>query len=150
MIVPMGKGLLHIRGDHSSLLVGKALHRFVLFIETCSDEYCQTVEPGDLIVVSLPEDTGTDAARMLLELVREHHIPLIVLPKTHPASKRLKMVVSVAPEIILACDIGRGTHPEQHLICSSEELSGMHLRTLPDELEIESAPPHLLLTHLPE
>jgi hypothetical protein len=64
---------------------------------------------------------------MLLELVRTYHLPLVVLPRGHPGSRRLKHVVSAGPVITMACTIQRGTHPEQHLLCSSEELSGLVL-----------------------
>ena len=140
MTVPLGKDLLQIRGDHSFLLVGKAGSRFPLCIETPDDEYCQAVDPDDLIAVSMPEGGPIGQARMMLELVRRYHIPLVVLPKDHPGSKRLSMVVSVAPEIFLACDIRRGTHPEQHLLCSSEELSGLSLAGVPGGVLIKHLP----------
>jgi len=78
---------------------------------------------------------------MMLELVRQYHIPLVVLPKDHPGSKRLSMVVSVAPEILLACDVRRGTHPEQHLLCSSAELSGLSLAGVPGGITLKQLPP---------
>jgi hypothetical protein len=37
-------------------------------------------------------------------------------------------VVSVGPEIFTSCSILRGTHPDQHLICSSDELAGITLK----------------------
>ena len=81
--------------------------------------------PGDLVVVSAPEGGPVEPALMLLELVRTYHLPLIVLPRNHPGSKRIPYVVSVAPEIQTSRSIVRGTHPEQHLICSSDELAGL-------------------------
>ena len=62
---------------------------------------------------------------MLMELVRTWHVPLLVLPRNHPGSRRISRVVSVAPEVRTSCSITRGTHPEQHLICSSDELAGI-------------------------
>ncbi|WP_241647976.1 alpha/beta hydrolase [Methanoculleus taiwanensis] len=141
MHVPLGEGLLLIRGEHSFLLIGKAGRRYALRFETFEKEYSETVEPDDLIVVSGPEGGSVEAAGMLLELVRGNHIPLVILPKGHPGSKRLKMVVSVAPEILLACDIQRGTHPEQHLLCSSGELAGMRISGAEGGVEIERMPP---------
>lgn len=146
--VPLGEELLLIRGKDSFLLVGKAGSRFALCIETPDDEYCQTVDPDDLVVVSMPEGGPVGQARMMLELVRQYHIPLVVLPKDHPGSRRLSMVVSVAPEILLACDIRRGTHPEQHLLCSSAELSGLSLAGVPGGVTMKHLPPGVAIEHI--
>ncbi|WP_243670060.1 alpha/beta hydrolase [Methanoculleus chikugoensis] len=125
---------------------GESGSRFTLFIEAPpDDEYCQAVDPpDDLVAVSMPEGGPIEQAHLMLELVRRYHIPLVVLPKGHPGSKRLSMVVSVAPPaILLACDIRRGTHPpEQHLLCSSAEFSGLSLAGgVPGGLAIGNLPP---------
>jgi hypothetical protein len=147
MITPLSDKLLLIRKDSSFLIIGKAQERFSLCIETLSDEYCQTVEPEDLIVVSAPEGGEQEAAAMLVELVRRHHTPLIVLPKDHPGSRRLRYVVSVGPVITTDCTILRGTHPEQHLVCASGELSGMTLQGVKGGIEISNLPSGAGLTH---
>jgi hypothetical protein len=134
-------GLLLIRGDHSFLLVGIAEEQFSLCIETSTEEFCQGVVPGDVIAVSAPEGGPVEPALMLMELVRTWHVPLLVLPKDHPGSRRISRVVSVAPEIHTSCSIRRGTHPGQHLICSSDELAGMVMRGTGRGVEI---------LHLPE
>ena len=118
---------LLIRGNQSFLLVAKVKSRFGLCIETSHDEYCQGVDAGDLVVVSAPEGGAVVPALMLIDLIRTFHVPLLVLPKNHPGSRRISYVVSVGPEIFTSCSIQRGTHPNQHLICSSGELSGMTL-----------------------
>jgi hypothetical protein len=128
MICTLDDGLLLIRGKKSFLLVAKVKSRFGLCIETSDDEYCQGVEEGDLVVVSAPEGGAVEPALMLTELVRTFHLPLLVLPKNHPGSRRISYVVSVGHEIFTSCSIQRGTHPEQHLICSSGELSGITLK----------------------
>lgn len=133
-------GLLLIRGDHSFLLVGTAVEKFSLCIETSLEEFCQGVMPGDVIAVSAPEGGPVEPALMLMELVRTYHVPLIVLPKDHPGSRRISRVVSVAPEIHTSCAIRRGTHPEQHLICSSDELAGMVLKGTVHGVEILHLP----------
>jgi hypothetical protein len=120
--------VLLIRGKQSFLLVAKVKNRFGLCIETAHDEYCQGVEAGDLVVVSAPEDGVIEPALMLIDLVRTFHVPLLVLPKDHPGSRRISYVVSVGPEIFTSCSIRRGTHPDQHLICSSVELAGITLK----------------------
>jgi hypothetical protein len=147
MITPLSDELLLIRKDPSFLIIGKAQERFSLCIETSSDEYCQTVEPDDLIVVSAPDGGEPEAAAMLVELVRRHHTPLIVLPKDHPGSRRLRYVVSAGPLITTDCTIRRGTHPEQHLICASENLSGMTLQGVKGGIEISNLPSGAGLTH---
>ncbi|MCK8518305.1 alpha/beta hydrolase [Methanoculleus sp. 7T] len=146
--VPLDGELLLIEGGDSFLLVGKAGSRFTLCIETMDDEYCQAVDPDDLVAVSMPEGGPTEQARMMLELVRRYHIPLVVLPKDHPGSKGLSMVVSVAPEILLACDIRRGTHPEQHLLCSSTALSGLSLLGVPGGVVMKHLPLGAVVKHL--
>lgn len=146
--VPLGGEPLLIRGERSFLLVGKAGSRFTLCIETPDDEYCKAVDPDDLVAVSMPEGGPVEQARMMLELVRRYHIPLVVLGKDHPGSKRLSMVVSVAPEILLACDIRRGTHPEQHLLCSSAEFSGLSLAGVPGGVTLKNMPPGVDVQHL--
>lgn len=149
MIVPLSDQLLLIEGDSSFLLIGKAGERFVLCIETTDDEYCQTVAAEDLIVVSAPEGGPVDQARMLLELVRTYHMPLLVLPRGHPGSKRLRMVVSVGPEVYTSCEIQRGTHPEQYVICGSEELAGIRVRGVNEGVEIEGPLPTLSFGYFP-
>jgi hypothetical protein len=137
---PLEDGLLHIRGDHSFLLVGIAQEQFSLCIETSAEEFCQGVMPGDVIVVSAPEGGAIEPALMLMDLVRNWHVPLLVLPRDHPGSRRISRVVSVAPEIHTSCSIRRGTHPEQHLICSSDELAGMVLKGTGRGVEILHIP----------
>jgi hypothetical protein len=67
------------------LLVGKAGSRFYsLCIETPDDEYCLAVDHDDLVAVSMPEGGPIEQARMMLELVRRYHIPLVVSEKTIP------------------------------------------------------------------
>ncbi|MDK2990231.1 MAG: hypothetical protein PWR16_1760 [Methanoculleus sp.] len=146
--VPLGGEPLLIQGERSFLLVAKAVSRFTLCIETPDGEYCQAVDSDDLVAVSMPEGGPIEQARMMLELVRRYHIPLVVLPKDHPGSKRLSMVVSVAPEILLACDIRRGTHPEQHLLCSSAEFSGLSLAGVPGGVTIKNLPPGAKVKYL--
>jgi hypothetical protein len=128
--------LLLIRGKKSFLLVGRVNTSFALCIETFQEEYCQTISSGDLVVVSAPEGGPIEPAFMLIELVRTYHIPLLVLPKDHPGSRRIAYVVSVGPNIRTDCAIRRGTHPEQHLICSADELSGISLSGTGDGVDI--------------
>ncbi len=146
--LPSGE-LLLIEGSHSFLLAGRAEHSFTLYIETIQDEFLQSVEPDDLVVVSSPEGGPVEPAKMLLELVRTYHIPLVVLPRNHPGTHRLKLVVSVASHISTNCTIVRGTHPEQHLLCSSEELGNIVLLGKEGGITAEGLPERVKTTILP-
>jgi hypothetical protein len=148
MNYPLLDDVLLVRGNHSFLLVAKVSDPFALCIETFSEEYCQGVSAGDLVVVSAPEDGAVQPALMLLELVRSYHIPLLVLPKDHPGSKRISYVVSVGPEILTDCSIRRGTHPEQHLICSAGELSGIRLSGSGNGVDISPFPESLTVERI--
>ena len=140
MIHPLADEFLLISGEHSFLLAAKANARFGLRIETMDAEYSQTVDPDDLIVVSAPEGGALELAMMLAEFVRKYRMPLIVLPKNHPGSRHFSHLVSVWPEIHTSCSIRRGTHPEQHLVCSSDELAGITLRGIPGAVELTDIP----------
>jgi hypothetical protein len=65
--------------------------------------------------------------RCVLYMIREVNSPLIVLPKNHPASARLKIVVAAGKRIVLSSDITPGTHPEQHLLCGMKEFDGAEI-----------------------
>ena len=91
--------LLLIRGTKSFLVIAKVKSSFGLCIETSDDEYCQGVDAGDLVVVSAPEGGAVEPALMLIDLVRTFHVPLLVLPRNHPGSRRISYVVSVGPEV---------------------------------------------------
>ncbi len=148
MNIEISDEFLLVKGRHSFFLVAKASTRFGLCIETSEKEFSQTVEPDDLIVASAPEGGAVDPAVMLIEFVRKYHLPLMVLPKSHPGSKRFSYVVSVAPAITTSCRIRRGTHPDQHLICASDELSGLIFRGVPGGVEIDNLPEWAILQRL--
>ena len=118
---------LLLKSPTSFLLIGKVISPFTLFIETMYKEYCQYLDLGDLVVVSAPEGGEPQQGAILLELIRTYHAPLVVLPKDHPGSKRVRMVVSAGEFISLSCNIQRGTHPEQHLLCGSDDMAGIEL-----------------------
>jgi hypothetical protein len=140
MIHALNDESLLIKGKQSFLLVALVKNNFGLCIETAHDEYVQGVEAGDLVVVSAPEGGAIEPALMLIDLVRTFHVPLLVLPKNHPGSKRISYVVSVGPEIFTSCSIWRGTHPDQHLICSSDELAGINLKRIEHGVDVSPLP----------
>lgn len=140
MIQPLRDEFLLITGEHSFLLVAQADACFALCIETMEQEYCQTLEPRDLVAASAPEGGALEPAVMLIEFVRKYRMPVTVLPRNHPGSKRFSYLVSAGPEIHTSCSIRRGTHPEQHLICSHDELAGMVLKGTDCGVEIHNLP----------
>jgi hypothetical protein len=131
---------LLIEGARSFLIAGIIAKRFPLCLETMSGEVCTTLDKGDIVAVSAPEGGPLEPAVMLLELVRSYQHPVVVLPSGHPGSKRLRFIISAASEISLSCGIQRGTHPEQHLLCSSDELAGVLLRKIEGGIEIYHLP----------
>lgn len=135
--------LLLIEGTRSFVLAGIIGRRFPLCLETMTGEVCTTLEQGDIVAVSAPEGGPLEPAVMLLELVRSYQLPLLVLPPGHPGSKRLRFIVSAASEISLSCAIQRGTHPEQHLLCSSDELAGTLLMKKEGGIEVRNLPPEI-------
>ena len=148
MNYPLDDEVLLIGGKDSFLIVGTVKSGFGLCIETSHDEFCQRVDVGDLVVVSAPEGGAIEPALMLMDLVRTFHVPLLVLPKDHPGSRRISYVVSVGPEILTSCSVKRGTHPEQHLICSSDELTNITFKRSRYGVEISSMPDGIALQHI--
>jgi len=140
MIFPLDREFMLIRGARSFLIIAKVNACFALCIETSETEYCQTLEPDDLVAASAPEGGPVEPALMLVEFVRKYRMPLMVLPKDHPGSKRFRYVVSAGPVINSSCSIRRGTHPEQHLLCSSTELAGLVLAGVEGGVEIRNLP----------
>jgi hypothetical protein len=132
-----GNEYLLIQGNNSFLLIGKAGTQLCICIETTGNEYCQGLSPDDLIIVSAPEGGPVEPAIMLLELVRTYKCPLMVLPKGHPGSKRLRYVISAGDSIRLSCSIERGTHPEQDVLCANGEFLGLVLTAVNGGVDIE-------------
>lgn len=132
--------IILLRGPGSFVLAGQPILPFPLCIEHPGGEYCMRVGQDDLVAVSAPEGGLLEPALMLLSLVRDYHTPLVVLPRAHPGSLRLRYVVSAGNPIHLSCGIQRGTHPEQHLLCSGHDLGGMILGSRKGALMLHHAP----------
>ena len=130
--------ILFVRSADGVIGVVKSGATRQLFIETVDDEIVMTVDPEDLLIASgfSNDRTTTNAIICTLALIRDSGSPLIVLPKHHPASARLKVVASVGKRTVLRCDIQKGTHPEQDVLCGSLGLNG---------LEVSSVDGHVVL-----
>ena len=114
--------IAYLVGRSGTLAIAKTNGNF-FYLETESEEIVLFTDPEDLMVAS-SRGTGETVMRGLrctIYQLRELGAPLIVLPKGHPASPRLKTVVSIGPCTRLSCKIEQGTHPEQDVLCGSEE-----------------------------
>ena len=121
-----------LSGHSATLALAKTVGKF-FYLETEREELVLFTEPDDLMVAS-SFGTGDKIRRGLrctLYQIRELGAPLIVLPKGHPASSRLKTVVSIGARTRLSCKIMPGTHPEQDVLCGPEEFHDMEVLAEP-------------------
>lgn len=125
-------------GENTVGIVKAALAKYT-FIETDAEELVQFLSPDDLVAVSC--FSGGDKARSMVKcmlfLVREGGVPLLVLKKDHPATKRLPLVISAGEKIKLSGCIVPGTHPEQDVLCGRGEMDGMVIRGEPGVVMIQ-------------
>ncbi len=129
--------IAYLVGQKGTLAMAKTKGNF-FYLETESEEIVLFTDPEDLLVVS-SHGVGEKVMRGLcctIFQLRELGAPLIVLPKGHPASPRLKTVVSIGSSTRLSCKIQPGTHPEQHVLCGSEEFHGGQVLAEPGGAEI--------------
>ena len=125
--------IAYLLGQTGTVALAKTLGNF-FYLDTDVEEVVLFTEPNDLIVASA-FGTGEKIMRGLrctVYQIRELNSPLIVLPKGHPASPRLKSVVSIGPRTKMSCEIQPGTHPEQDVLCGSEEFHGLEVLADPD------------------
>ncbi len=125
--------------DHNTVGIVKAHDARRAFIETDDEELVQFLSAEDLIAAScfLGGDKAMDMVRCMLFLVREGGIPLLVLKKGHPATRRIPLVVSAGEKIVLSGCIVPGTHPEQDVLCGKGEMDGMTLKGIKGGVSIE-------------
>lgn len=130
--------MLLLRGKEGTLGIVKAGDHTQFFLETEKEEIILALDPEDLLVAS---GFGTDektinGIKCVLYMIREVGSPFIVLPKNHPASKRLKVVVSAGPRTRLSCSITPGTHPEQDILCGADEFDGLEVKGVKGGVEL--------------
>ena len=129
--------IAYLRGREGTVAIAKTKGAF-FYLETESEETVLFTEPEDLMVAS-SWDVGGRVMRGLactIYQLRELGAPLIVLPKGHPASARLKTVVSIGARTRLDCRIVPGTHPEQSVLCACDEFHQMEVVAVPGGAEI--------------
>lgn len=122
--------ILFLIGDTGIVGIVKVATEKMLFIGTPEkDEIVLYLEKDDIIAISSFEKGKKyeKGIKAMAYITREMESPIIVLPKDHPTSKRLKMVLSVGDTIKLDCNITPGTHPEQDILCSCDSLSGLRI-----------------------
>ncbi len=132
--------MLLLRGKDGTLGIVKAGDHTQYFLETEKEEILLALDPEDLLVAS---GFGTDkktinGIKCVLYMIREVGSPFIVLPKKHPASKRLKVVVSAGGRTRLSCNITPGTHPEQDILCGADEFDGLEVKGVKGGVEFEN------------
>ncbi len=131
--------LLIVHGNSGTIGVVKTGIGRQFFVDTPGGEYVLALDPEDIIVAS---SFGTGerilkGLRCVLYMIRELNSPLIVLPADHPASARLKFVVSAGKRVVISCNIKPGTHPEQHLLCGMPEFEGLELHAVEGGVELK-------------
>jgi hypothetical protein len=129
--------IAYLVGRRATLAIAKTKGNF-FYLETESEEIVLFTDAEDLMVAS-SAGVGEKVMRGLrctIYQLRELGAPLIVLPKGHPASPRLKTVVSIGPCTRLSCKIEPGTHPEQDVLCASEEFHEAQVLAKPGGAEI--------------
>lgn len=131
--------MLLVHGTSGTLAMVKVGERRQFFVDAPEGEFVLAPGPEELLVAS---GFGTDerlvnGLRCVLYMIREVNSPLIVLPKNHPASARLKIVVAAGRRIVLSCDITPGTHPEQHLLCGMNEFDGAEIHGVEGGVELK-------------
>ncbi|RXA21749.1 hypothetical protein EQO05_00395 [Methanosarcina sp. MSH10X1] len=134
--------MLLLRGKAGTVAIVKAGPHGQFFLETENEEIVLGLEPHDLIVASaLSVDEKTEKGlKCVLFMIREIRSPLIVLPKNHPASPRLPIVVSAGGKTVLSCSITPGTHPNQDVLCGSDEFDSLEITGTPEGVHIKNLP----------
>ena len=107
-------------------------------METDNEEIVLGTGNDDILAVSSLVSDKKIKSIMISSLysLREFSFPLIILKKGHPASKKLKLVFGCGEKILLDSCIEAGTHPDQHLLCSTEDLTGLCILARKDGIEI--------------
>ena len=123
--------ILFLKGTSGELGVVKAGKDMPVFIGTPEgEEVVQFLQAEDLIAVSAFSlgEKVEKGIKCMIYLLKEMASPIVVLPENHPTSRRLKMVVSCGDFIKLDCNIQPGTHPEQDILCTCQNLSGVEIQ----------------------
>ncbi len=140
MIPLTNKEMLLLRGKEGTLGIVKVGESNQFYLETEKEEIILALEPEDLLVASGfgADEKTVKGLRCVLYMIREVGSPFIVLPKKHPASKRLKIVVSAGSRTRISCSITPGTHPEQDILCGADEFDGIEIKGIKGGIEVKN------------
>ncbi|MFA4957417.1 MAG: hypothetical protein WC556_10655 [Candidatus Methanoperedens sp.] len=132
--------MLLVRGKEGTLGIVKVGEDKQFFLETDTEEIILALEPEDLLVASGfgIDKTIINGLKCVLYMIHVVGSPFIALPKNHPASKRLKIVVSAGDRIRLSCTIKPGTHPEQDVLCGAGEFDGVEISGVKGGVEFKN------------
>ncbi len=132
--------VLFLRGNTGVVGLAKFARNGSIFMGTPDlEEIAIFLGEEDLIAVSA-FDTGPKmekGIKSMIYLLRDMGTPLLVLPDGHPTSNRLPLVVSCGEMVRLDCNIQPGTHPEQDILCTCNDLSGTEITAITDGVEIK-------------
>jgi hypothetical protein len=131
--------ILFLLGSSGELGLAKTGRDIELFIGTPEkEEIVVFLEKDDLIAVSTFSvgEKAENGIKSMIYLLKEFGSPIIVLPENHPTSKRLNMVVACGDHILLDCNVNPGTHPEQDILCTCPDLSGLDITAIKNGVEI--------------
>lgn len=139
MIPLKSNEMLLVHGNTGTLAIVKVGRKRHFLVATPEKELVLGMGPDALLVASGfgTNEQIVNGLRCVLYMIREVNSPLIVLPKDHPASARLKIVVSVGKRIVLSCKITPGTHPEQHLLCGMPEFEDVEIMGVAGGVELK-------------
>jgi hypothetical protein len=134
--------MLLLRGMAGMVAIVKVGPHGQFFLETEKEEIVLELEPHDLIVASAfsVDKKIEKGLKCVLYMIREIRSPLIVLPKNHPASPRLPIVVSAGNKTVVSCDITPGTHPNQEVLCGSNEFNSLEIIGTQEGIQIKNIP----------
>lgn len=134
--------ILLLRGKTGTVAIVKVGPHGQFFLETEDEEIVLGLDPKDLIVASAFSvgELYENGLKCVLYMVRELRSPLIVLSKNHKASARLPIVVSAGERTVLSCNITPGTHPNQDVLCGSDEFNGLEATGTLTGVELKNLP----------
>ncbi|HSD58002.1 MAG TPA: hypothetical protein VLB04_07450 [Methanotrichaceae archaeon] len=141
--------IAYLCGESGTIALAKSLGNS-FYLETEAEEIVLFTEPDDLLVASSfgSGDKIRRGLRCTIYQIRELGSPLIVLPKGHPASPRLKTVVSIGPKTRLSCQIQPGTHPEQDVLCGPEEFHSLEVLGAPGGADVKGFSGKMIIENL--
>lgn len=148
MSVPLKPGeILFLYDDENTVGIVKAGGLRKVFVETDEEELVQFLGPEDIIAASCFSggEKARQMVRSMLFLVREGGIPLLVLKKAHPATRRTPLVVSAGERIVLSGCIVPGTHPEQDILCGRGALDGITMEAVEGGVLIHGSSPQCVI-----